>query len=291
MSNKILVIGRSGQLASCLQQIANDDFFFVGRPILDITDTKYLTNFIDNFAPKLIINSAAFTAVDLAEQQQDLAYQINDSAVEAISIACKAHDIPLIHISTDYVFDGTKKSPYTESDITNPMSIYGKSKLAGEEKIKQYLTKHVIIRTSWLFSSYGSNFIKTMIHLAKTRSSLNVVDDQMGCPTSANNLSQIIVQIANEILQDTQNVNYGVYHYCDTPMMSWYNFANIIFSILSSEYKMNIPLVNRISSQEFASPAPRPANSVLDCSLINQNFHIKQQNWLEELKICIKNIM
>lgn len=288
---EVLVIGSRGQLASCLKEIAEAKWRFIGRLEVDICDKKQVAKIIRGLKPNLIINTSAYTAVDKAEQNIDEAYRINSEALENIALECMAYNIPLIHISTDYVFDGKKTTGYTEEDAPNPLSIYGKSKLEGEDNIRRHLKNHIIIRTSWVFSHYGTNFVKTMINLVKTSKPLKIIDDQIGCPTAAINLAHVIKQISDNIFNNEAKVLYGTYNYSDKLPLSWYEFARQIFKILTEKYDYPFPEVIPISSVEYNSLAARPQNSVLECSLISRNFGIKQYDWLIELENCIKKLI
>lgn len=287
---KILVIGRTGQVASCLREISDDTWEFIGRPDFDLRDGNQLTNIIKQLKPSLIINCSAYTNVDKAEEEIEEAYELNSEAVKNIAIICKTNNISLIHISTDYVFDGKKIGSYHEDDITNPLSVYGKSKLAGEKYIRRDLQNYIILRTSWVFSHYGTNFVKTMIRLASKGESLKVINDQTGSPTSAMNLAKTIKIFSDKILNGNQNIKYGIYNYCDNPALSWYEFANQIFEILK-RYNYPIPTLTPISTSEYKTSAIRPQNSVLDCSLICRNFGIKQYDWASELENTIKKLL
>lgn len=283
MNNRILVIGASGQVAMSLKDIATNNFIFAGRPELDIQNKDNIRNLIEAIAPELIVNAAAYTAVDLAETESDISYCVNGHSLKNLAQICQQHNIPLIHLSTDYVFDGKSKTPYKENDPTNPLSVYGKSKLLGENNIREQLDKHIIIRTTWVFSKYGNNFVKTMLRLAKSAPELKIIDDQIGCPTSAHNIAKVIVKIATQILLDKDNLTYGTYHYTDAPVTSWYGFANEIFTILARDYKHKTPIVTAIPTTEYKTAAIRPLYSVLNCNLLKSNFGIGQENWQQDL--------
>lgn len=287
---KILVIGRTGQVASCLKEISDATWEFIGRPDLDVRDKDQLINIIKQLNPSLIINCSAYTNVDKAEEEAEEAYELNSKAVKNIAIICNTNNIPLIHISTDYVFDGKKIGSYHEDDITNPLSIYGKSKLAGEKYIRQNLQNYIILRTSWVFSHYGTNFVKTMIRLVSKGEPLKVINDQIGCPTSAMNLAKTIKQLSDKILNGIEGIKYGIYNYCDSPALSWYEFANRIFEILK-RYNYPIPTITPVSTREYKTLTVRPQNSVLNCSLICRNFGIKQYDWASELENSIKKLL
>ncbi len=285
MQYKVLVIGSNGQLARSLKDIVNEsnNYLFVGRPEFDICNQNQLLDIITNFDPSLIINCAAYTNVDKAEEEAELAYATNSEAVKNLAIICASKDLPLIHISTDYIFDGSKKDSYSELDAPNPLSTYGKSKHLGEQHIKNNLAKYIIIRTSWVFSPYGHNFFKTMIKLASEKDELKIINDQRGSPTSAHNLAWVIKNIANKILNNKQ-VKYGIYNYCDSPSVSWYEFAYKIIELWSIKYQKKMPNIIPISTAQYPTKALRPLNSVLDCSLIKQNFDIEQNNWTSKLE-------
>ena len=287
---KFLVIGSSGQVASALKEIADKRFYFVGRPEFDIQNNDHLAQIFAHTSPSLVINCAAYTAVDLAETEENKAYGVNALAVKTLAVQCKIHQVPLIHISTDYVFDGALDRPYLESDQTNPLSVYGKSKLAGEHFIKEILPEHIIIRSSWVFSEYGNNFVKTMVKISEIKDEVNIVSDQIGCPTAASNISFVIHKIANDMMS-RKDIAYGIYNYTDSPAVSWYEFACEIFKMMKSKYSKKVPIVKPILSLDYMSAANRPLNSRLDCSLIEKNFGIKSQGWYAELEQCIEKFI
>lgn len=287
MIKPILVIGSSGQVASSLKDIAVERFYFVGRPEFDIQNIDNIKQVFDYISPALVINCSAYTAVDLAQTEIDAAYELNAVAVKNLALQCKAYHTPLIHISTDYVFDGALDRPHLESDRTNPLSVYGKSKLAGEVFIRDILQQHIIIRSSWIFSEYGNNFVKTMVKLAETLDELSIVKDQKGSPTSAHNIAKVIYKIAENIILSREKIVYGTYNYTDSPVVSWYDFADIIFKILKTNYNKKIPIIKPVSSYEYKTAAPRPLNSRLDCSLIEKNFGITSKDWRYSLEQCI----
>lgn len=287
---KLLVIGSSGQVASALKELADERSCFVGRPTFDLQKKDHIAEVFDRISPALVINCAAYTAVDLAETEQDKAYAINAIAAKDLAVECKKHRVPLIHISTDYVFDGKLDRPYLESDQPSPLSVYGKSKLAGEEYIQEILSEYIIIRTTWVFSEYGNNFVKTMVKLSEIKDEISIVSDQIGCPTSANSIALAIHNIANKILFE-KNIPYGIYNYTDLPAVSWYEFASEIFKLMKNKYSRKVPTVNQILSSEYISTAVRPLNSRLDCSLIEKNFGIKSQDWHIELEHCLEKLI
>lgn len=279
MKTKVLVTGANGQLGQCLQLLASQsdfEFTFFSSASLDITSKKNI-NKTFNASYNFCINCAAYTAVDKAESEEDKANLINNIAVKHIAEACKQHNITLIHISTDFVFNGNAKQPYTEIDETNPLSVYGKTKLKGELAIKKILTNYYIIRTSWLYSQFGNNFLKSMLNLAKTRNKLSIVNDQIGTPTYAVDLADVILDFIK------QNNNYGLYHYSNNGVASWFDFANAIFT----KNKNNIKL-EPIPTSAYPTAAKRPHYSVLDKSKLINNFSIKVPKWEESLDKCLK---
>ena len=259
---KVLVLGCKGQLGRCLKdQLTNTDYevTYTSRDQVDISKFEEARIKITHIAADVIINASAYTAVDKAEDESELAYAVNRDGVENLALACKAQNIPLIHISTDYVFDGTKESPYLVSDIPNPIGVYGASKYAGEEVLRATWDKHIILRVSWVFGLHGNNFVKTMLRLAKERDELNVVDDQFGAPTSAK-------AIAREILRYISNddSSYGLFHLESGPGVTWYEFAQRIFALAAHFNAVDhSPALTAVSSLGFPTPVKRPQNSKL----------------------------
>jgi dTDP-4-dehydrorhamnose reductase len=274
----ILVTGASGQLGQSLQYIAADynnfDFIFASSTDLDITNRDRVDSFFQSNKIDFCINAAAYTAVDKAESETEKAYSINVLGPKYLAQACKKNKVKLIHISTDFVFDGKATKPYLETNDTNPLSVYGKTKLDGEKIIAQNMEEYFIIRTSWVYSQFGNNFMKTMIRLASERDSLNIVSDQIGTPTNAVHLANAILQI---ILKPTNN--YGIYNFSNEGIASWYDFAKEIFRINN----INIT-VNPIPTEAFPTPAERPKYSVLDKNKIKTTFNIKIESWQEALQ-------
>jgi dTDP-4-dehydrorhamnose reductase len=274
---KVLITGASGQLGQAFQFIEGDykDVFFTFTDSHngDITDKKATENLLNAIKPDFCINAAAYTAVDKAEAEQDTARLINVEGPDNLAAACKKHGATLIHISTDFVFDGSKKDPYTEDDTTNPQSVYGLTKQDGELKIQEQLNEYYIIRTSWVYSDFGNNFMKTMLRVAKEQPSLNVVDDQTGTPTHAVDLARAIMHI---ITSGTKA--YGIYNFSNEGETTWYGFAKKIFEVNN----VNVE-INPISTTQYPTPAKRPEYSVLDKSKIKKVFGIQIRNWEEAL--------
>ncbi len=283
MSN-ILVTGSNGQLGSELKSIIDeykfDNFYFTDRSTLDISNFKQTKNFITSNKITYIINCAAYTAVDKAESDFENANTINHLAVKNLAQIAKENNISLLHISTDYVFDGKNYKPYKEDDIVNPQSIYGKTKLDGERAILELNPQNsIIIRTSWVYSSFGNNFVKTMLRLAKERDELGVIFDQVGTPTYARDLAATILQILPKI----QNDNVEIYHYSNEGVCSWYDFAKAIFELSNIDIK-----VNPITTKEYPTPASRPHYSMLDKSKIKDQFEITIPYWKTSLTRCLE---
>ncbi|RKE98826.1 dTDP-4-dehydrorhamnose reductase [Ichthyenterobacterium magnum] len=280
----VLVTGANGQLANCINSLITIDkaysFIFTDSKKLDISSNKAVSDFFLNQNIDWCINCAAYTNVDKAETEQEKAFNVNTLGAKNLAIACQENNVKLIHISTDFVFDGIQSKAYNESDKTNPLSVYGQTKLDGENEIKTHLNKHFIIRTSWLYSEYGNNFLKTMLRLAKEKSELNIVADQIGTPTYAKDLAKVILKIIK-----TNNSRFGVYHYSNEGVASWYDFAKEVFSLNQVSIK-----VNPIKSQAYLTPAKRPAFSVLDKTKIKSNTEITVPYWRDSLKEAFLNI-
>lgn len=289
---KIFLIGSQGQLGWELFRQGKELGFEikdVDRPQFDITDPDQVTNIISDFEPSLVINSAAYTNVDGAETQKDLAFLVNRDAPAHLAELCSSAGIPLIHFSTDYVFNGEKDVPYKETDTVSPLNIYGQSKLEGEISIRSRLNKHIIIRTSWLYGIHGQNFVKTMLSLGKEKESIQVVADQFGSPTNAADLSESVLTIVSTI-QNRAKIQWGTYHYCGQGITSWYGFSKAIFDIAKKISPLKIQHVEPVSSNSFASKSSRPAFSALDCERIKKHFCIHTKPWRQSLNIMINRL-
>jgi dTDP-4-dehydrorhamnose reductase len=286
---KILVLGCKGQLGRCLNdQLTNTDHevIYTSREQIDIADFEVTKSKILEFSPDLIINATAYTAVDKAEEDHETADLINHLAVKNIADTCNQLKCWLIHISTDYVFDGNSKVPYQEDDQTNPQGAYGETKLKGELAIQASGCKHIILRTAWVFSEYGNNFLKTMLRLGAERDELGIVGDQIGCPTYAQDIARSIVEIAPQLNSREYN---GIYHYCGDQPCSWYDFANAIFDQVTNNLK--IPsIVNSIETSAYPTPAKRPAFSVLDCSKMANECGVLSSNWQEGIRQVVRKL-
>jgi dTDP-4-dehydrorhamnose reductase len=277
----VLVTGASGQLGQAIQFIApsyNDyQFIFASSQDLDITNQEQVNSFFETNTIDFCINAAAYTAVDKAESEPEKAYAINVLGPKNLSQACKKHKVKLIHISTDFVFDGSSKRPYLETDKTSPVSVYGKTKRDGEQAIIENCDEHFILRTSWVYSQFGNNFMKTMVRLASERESLSIVSDQIGSPTNAVDLARAILSVIK-----ANNSNFGIYNFSNEGTASWYDFAKEIFRINN-----NTISVNSIPTDAFPTPAIRPKYSVLDKTKIKTVFNLEIKNWKEALQQTI----
>lgn len=268
---KLLITGGNGQLAQALLHHArNNEFHLIScaRNDLDIIDASAITTAIKQFAPDMIVNTAAYTAVDKAESEINAAQLVNHLGAKNLAIACAKQQIPLIHLSTDYVFNGKKTLPYQEEDATNPINVYGKSKCLGEEAVREHCQQHIILRVSGIFSTYGNNFFKTMLKLAQSKTDLRVIADQITCPTHADDIANAIFTIAKS------KTAWGTYHFCSAPSTSWHEFAE---TILNRKIKA-------ITTSEYRTAAKRPPYSVLDCSKIKNVYGISQPSWKEAIE-------
>lgn len=280
---KVIVTGGKGQLGvdvtAALQRYGYQVHSF-GREELDITDYDNVNRVVSSVRPDAVIHTAAYTQVDKAEVEIDLAYQINALGTRNIAVAAEKVGTKVIYISTDYVFDGKAEKPYHEFSPTNPASVYGKSKLAGENYLQQFSSKFFIVRTSWVYGKYGNNFVKTILKLAEDRTELNVVHDQIGSPTYTEDLAVFIVQLL-------KSEQYGIYHASNSGSCSWYEFAKAIFA----EANLSHVKVNPVTTAEFPRPAPRPAYSVLDHMSIRLNGMSDLPPWRDALKSFMKDYM
>lgn len=286
---KVLVTGAKGQVGSEIVKAVPAGFIVIGLGSneLDITNQQQVTAVIAQYKPDLIINAAAYTAVDKAESDSDNAYAVNQQAVAWLAQAAKQADIPLFHISTDYVFDGESTTPYKETDPVNPQSVYGMSKLAGEQVLAATHNKHIILRTSWVFGAEGNNFVKTMLRLGKERDELSVVADQHGCPTSASSIAKVLWQLA-EKYKTERTLPWGIYHFSNSPACTWYEFACEIFEqAVKAGVLKRKPVVQPITTAEYPTPAKRPAWSVLDCCKIEDLITNATDSWKKELNSLI----
>jgi len=292
---KILLTGSNGQVGFELKNklSALGEVIATDREELDLTNLDAIKNFIDQTRPDIIINSAAYTAVDKAESEADLAYQINVKAPEVLAEVAGILDIPLVHFSTDYLFDGLKKEAYLETDKTNPQSIYGKTKHDGEEKVRQH-AKHIILRTSWVFGSHGNNFLKVMLRLMQEKDLLNIVSDQWGSPTSASMLSDVTFKIVDLIFKSKNFNDYGTYHVTSEGETNWHAYASFI---AIEAMKLNVIIkcipqhIHPIPTSAYPTAAKRPPNSRLNTDKIKKTFKLELPKWQDEVKKILRELI
>ncbi len=291
---KLLINGAKGQVGSELvkdAQARGYEVYGFGSRELDITHFEQLMQKVEQIRPDVIINAAAYTAVDKAEQESEQAYAVNALGSENLAKASKQMAIPLLHISTDYVFDGEKDTPYTEMDQPNPTGVYGASKLQGDQAIEAIWSRHIILRVSWVFGEQGNNFVKTMLRLAKQQDELSIVNDQFGAPTSARAISQSLLSILETDNFNQPDFPWGTYHLQSEPGVTWFEFAREIFQQAEKLGLINKTMkLNPIPSSEFPTPVKRPANSKLDGIKLKQNFALKPVQWQDDLQQMLKNM-
>ncbi|WP_273792598.1 dTDP-4-dehydrorhamnose reductase [Brucella anthropi] len=291
---KILVTGREGQVVQSLLEKASQrpdlEVIALGRPELDLTKPDTVRRAMEAIKPDLVVSAAAYTAVDLAEDEQELAFMVNAIGAEAVAEAAKACGVPIIHLSTDYVFAGDADEPYVETDVTGPCSVYGSSKLEGERLVAQANPQHIILRTAWVYSPFGKNFVKTMLKLAETRDALSVVSDQWGNPTSALNIADAIIQVADHLAATPDFSTYGVYHLVGTGDTNWSGFARTIFS---ESAKLGGPTatVTDIATADYPTKAARPANSRLSTVKFQKMFNWSAPHWQSSLRDVVVRLV
>jgi dTDP-4-dehydrorhamnose reductase len=290
--NPILVAGKSGQLAQCLRDSAalrDMPMVAVGRPELDLESGEGIDRAIAEVEPLAIVNAAAYTAVDPAEAEPGRAFRINCGGAALLADAAARHGIPFIHISTDYVFDGRKRLLYREGDVPAPLNVYGSSKLAGEATVLKACPWTAVIRTSWVYSPYGQNFVRTMLRLSETQTVVRVVDDQRGNPTSAVDLADAILVIAERLRSANGRDDAGIYHLAAEGETSWYGFAAAIFTSLARRGRQ-VPKLEPITTAEYPTPARRPRNSCLDSSKAERTFGVRLPPWRSSLEACLDQL-
>ena len=279
---KILVTGANGQLGQCLQKISSQfeefEFIFTDSETLDITNKEEVNDFFWQNAPDFCINAAAYTAVDLAETDIEKAFLVNADGTENLAEACAENNAQFIHVSTDYVFDGENNLAYTEEDFTNPLGVYGASKLAGDELALEVNPCSVILRTSWVYSEFGKNFVKTMLNLFATKEELSIVADQFGQPTNANDLAEAIMKIIK-----SGKITPGIFNFSNLGRISWFDFAEKIAELSDAKIKLNA-----IETSQYPTPAKRPKNSVLDLDKISKTYAVPLKPWEESLEDCVQ---
>lgn len=283
---RILIAGANGQLGRELSRLAESTDFTIagfGKTELDITDAAGVKKTIFETRPDIVVNGAAYTKVDEAESRPNEAFSANRDGPANLAEACSETGIPLIHISTDFVFDGKKRRPYVETDPVSPTSVYGKSKVEGEDEIRSRLAEHIVIRTSWLYSAHGRNFVKTMLEIGKKNDVIRVVDDQWGSPTSATDLAESVLATAGRIGEGVSDP-WGTYHYSGAGETTWHGFAEKIFETAANLGIIGKVRVLPIPTSEYPVPAPRPPYSVLDCRAVREKFGIVPKPWEESLE-------
>lgn len=279
---KILVIGSNGQLGNCIRKIAPDfennyEFIFTDSLSLDITDEDQINDFFYDQKPDFCINASAYTAVDLAEKEKKKAFAVNAEGVENLAKSCADYKTVLIHVSTDYVFDGETNLDYSEDDFTNPIGVYGESKLKGEELALENNPKTIILRTSWLYSEFNKNFVKTMLNLFSQKEELGIVGDQFGQPTNANDLAEAIMNIVGN-----PNKTFGVFHFSNYPETTWFEFAKKIAEFSKSSIKLNA-----LTTEQYPTPAKRPKRSTMCLDKIEKSYKIEPKHWENSLEDCV----
>lgn len=289
IKQKIMVTGANGQLGKEIKKISASfdrpiaigfEFIFLSREDLPVHHFEMVRQYFKTYHPQYLINCAAYTNVDRAEQEKDMAFQVNGEAVGVLAAVCKENNCHFIHISTDFVFDGNTTTPYTELFPPHPINVYGESKLEGEKQSLQLNPDSIIIRTSWLYSEFGKNFVRTMVKLMKEKEEINVVNDQFGSPTYAADLADAILQIIS-----SGNWKPGIYQFSNKGIIYWYDFAMAIKELIGSNCK-----VNPIPTSQYPTPAKRPAFSVLDTSKIQETFGIRMKDWRDSLAACLSRL-
>jgi len=286
---RLLITGAHGQLGNELvRHGGRHTLLAVDHEHLDICDAHAVSAVCDAFCPDVIINAAAYTAVDRAESDKDLAFAVNGNGAKNLAVAAESAGIPLIHVSTDYVFDGSKQGAYDEHDSVAPLGVYGESKLAGEQAVQQHCSRYVVLRTSWVFSAHGNNFVKTMLRLGSDRETLGIVSDQHGCPTSASELARAIYAVLEAGVHDG---NRGVYHFCQPEPTTWFRFAQAIFEAARKQHMdVKVSTLNAIATSDYPTPAKRPVNSVMACSKFEKTFSFKIHPWLDSLTEAVAEL-
>jgi len=285
----ILVAGKTGQLARCLVDVAEQralSIVAVGRPDFDLEDSDSINRAVDAALPRAIVNAAGYTAVDRAESEPERAFAVNRDGAERLAATARRLQIPFVHVSTDYVFDGRKSSAYFEDDIPCPLGVYGRSKLEGELAVMDTNPDALVFRTSWVYSPYGTNFLKTVLRLADTRDVVRVVDDQRGAPTAAIDVASTIIDALGQVNGKNAQTRAGVYHVTAAGETTWYGFAKVIFSGWHDRGH-RVPVLEPIASADYPSRVERPANSRLDCGKTDRVFGIRMPLWSTSVGACL----
>jgi dTDP-4-dehydrorhamnose reductase len=290
---RLLIAGAQGQLARAMIELAPSaadvTAFAVGRPALDLTAPASVLSALADFKPDVIVNAAAYTAVDKAESEPDAAMALNVDGPRRLAEAAERMGAVLIHVSTDYVYDGTKATPYVEDDPTAPLGAYGRSKLAGEDAVRSAVRRHVILRTAWVHSPFGGNFVKTMLRLAGERPEVRVVDDQIGSPTYAPHLAEAILAIARIAVEEPERPVWGTYHAAGTGYVSWCGLAREVMRVSAARGGPSANVVP-ITTADYPTPAKRPANSRLECSKLSETFGVTLPDWQIGVSDCVTRL-
>ncbi|WLS12062.1 dTDP-4-dehydrorhamnose reductase (plasmid) [Shinella sumterensis] len=290
---RLAVTGKQGQVVTALRERGPQvgvEIIAVGRPEMDLTDPASIRRILSEVKPDAIVSAAAYTAVDKAESEPELAFTVNARGPAALAEIAAKIDVPVVHLSTDYVFPGDKDGIYLETDATGPVSVYGTSKLAGEEAIAAATHNHVILRTAWVYSPFGANFVKTMLRLAETRNALNVVADQHGTPTSALDIADAVITIAKRLVSDPDPELRGVFHLTAQGEATWADFAEAIFGVLR-ERKGKAVTVGRITTDQYPTPARRPANSRLSTEKLAKTYGIVLPDWEQSTRVVLDHLL
>ena len=293
---KILVTGNKGQVGFELMKTLAPLGKVIGVDIkeCDLAQSAMIDALLDRVKPDIIVNPAAYTAVDNAESEPTVAHAINAQAPKTLARQASRRNIPIIHFSTDYIFDGTKEEAYVEEDQANPKSVYGNTKWLGEEAVRSNAAKHVILRTSWVFGAHGVNFLKTMLKLSKERDKMSIVSDQVGAPTSARMLAEVTAEIVKQLLHEFSYRKYGTYHLVADGETSWYGYAKYVVeraNVLGMETKLTAANIKAIKTKDFPLPAVRPANSRLDNSKVKETFGISLPTWQSEVDLVLNELI
>ncbi len=290
---KVLLTGANGQLGQCVQDVfAGSEYQLISfdRQGLDISNAEQVRAVCAELAPDIIINAAAYTAVDKAESEREQAQKINEQGAENLAVEAQRHGALLIHISTDYVFNGEKQTPYQEDDPVEPQGVYGQTKLAGEQAVQRRCERHVILRTAWVFSEYGNNFLKTMLRLGAEREELGIVSDQLGCPSYAGDIAGACLAICEAERANT--ASYGIYHYAGGESLSWYDFASVIFTTAVEQGVLTTsPQLNAITTADFPTPAKRPSYSVLSSEKFTVDYGVPASDWRLGVKVVLARLV
>ena len=286
----VLVVGKSGQLARSMAARGWDggDIVCLGRDEFDLARPESIPSRLEAYRPALVVNAGAYTAVDKAETEADAAFAVNRDGPGALAGACARADIPLIHLSTDYVFDGTKEGAYREDDAVSPLGVYGASKLGGEEAVRAAAPRHMILRTSWVYSPYGANFVKTMLRLAETRDEVSVVCDQVGCPTYAPDIADAVGALVSRLLSGEEI--YGTFHMAGRDATTWHEFATGIFAE-AGRRGARVPSLKAIATSDYPTPARRPMNSRLDCTKLEAATGLRLPGWQSGVGRCLDALL